>query len=638
MKVLDVTDLHSGIEQILEALKTHYSEIVQIEAAVKGFIALEDEFKGKGGEAIRGFYEETHIPLLSFYKSFLTDYQSRLEAMKSELYALEPVNNGYIAEQFLSDELRIGLKKVENETVTLTDEANQIIASVADIVVLPRLDDSEFLNHLNTANRHRKDTIEALNQFDYQQSMSIRLLQDDVLKMQQYVKEVKTLFKSGELQVDTFKSGSLKTHGIDELIKTDVEANSCSREELELAEQKRIEELKNKLITASSTEEYLKIANEIGFENLTEEQQQIVTNLEIAKQNIEIAKGMGVGLYDAGKDLVTGIWNLVTKPGETVEGVIQSVTHPVETSNYIIKSVVDSFVRDMINGDAYSRGHWVSYALASVIGAKGAGSVAKTGISTTKAVVQKGATAATNMIEAPDITKYLPYAPQHQMAFPGGVPYNVVNGEGLKEQLISMARVESKGTGNRDADIPPAFKQEEFASSYEARINQTPALINSKVEFEGIRGESLCTLKPPPDPKLKRILDEVGIEGIQYKNGVPDFSPVSKAQIEIDFMLGGKGSYGGKARTYNFAQADQKLADKLNESVELARQFGMEPGGITAKDIDKYRTINQLTWHEVNDVKIMQLVPTEINKRFGHLGGVGEINTGAFEPGGFANK
>lgn len=29
----------------------------------------------------------------------------------------------------------------------------------------------------------------------------------------------------------------------------------------------------------------------------------------------------------------------------------------------------------------------------------------------------------------------------------------------------------------------------------------------------------------------------------------------------------------------------------------------------------------------------MQLVPTEINAKFGHLGGVGEINVGFFEPG-----
>lgn len=31
----------------------------------------------------------------------------------------------------------------------------------------------------------------------------------------------------------------------------------------------------------------------------------------------------------------------------------------------------------------------------------------------------------------------------------------------------------------------------------------------------------------------------------------------------------------------------------------------------------------------------MQLVPTKMNSTFGHLGGVGEMNAGAFEPGGF---
>ncbi|WP_076513994.1 HNH endonuclease [Priestia flexa] len=186
--------------------------------------------------------------------------------------------------------------------------------------------------------------------------------------------------------------------------------------------------------------------------------------------------------------------------------------------------------------------------------------------------------------------------------------------------------------------MPAAFRQNEFASSYEARLNQTPSPINSKVEFEGIRGESLSTLKPPPDPELKRILDEAGIKGIQYKNGVPDFSPVAKAQVEINYMLGGKSVYGGKARRANFIQSDQKLAEKLNNSAELARQFGMEPGTIRARDIKKYREINNFTWHELNDVKTMQLVPTKVNSEFGHLGGVGEINAGAFGPGGFANK
>ncbi|MDJ1474548.1 HNH endonuclease [Bacillus sp. LS15-K4] len=208
----------------------------------------------------------------------------------------------------------------------------------------------------------------------------------------------------------------------------------------------------------------------------------------------------------------------------------------------------------------------------------------------------------------------------------------------IQSRISNLESGGVKGTGNREAEVPPAFRQTDFASSYEARLNQTPALENPKVEFEGIRGESKCILKPPPDRQLKQILDEVGIEGIQYKNAVPDFSPTAKAQVEINYMLGGKGTYGGKARRANFVQSDQKLADQINGSPELASQFGMESGKISARDIKKYREKNKLTWHELNDVKTMQLVPTKINSEFGHLGGVGEINAGAFKPGGFANK
>ncbi|MFE4243473.1 hypothetical protein [Peribacillus butanolivorans] len=47
----------------------------------------------------------------------------------------------------------------------------------------------------------------------------------------------------------------------------------------------------------------------------------------------------------------------------------------------------------MVNGNAYSRAHWVSYALGtdvtSVVGTKGAGAVTNTGAATTKAAAVK---------------------------------------------------------------------------------------------------------------------------------------------------------------------------------------------------------------------------------------------------------
>jgi len=103
-------------------------------------------------------------------------------------------------------------------------------------------------------------------------------------------------------------------------------------------------------------------------------------------------------------------------------------------------------------------------------------------------------------------------------------------------------------------------------------------------------------------------------------------------------MLCGTGKQGTDARRTNFAQADRKLADMLNNTPDMARQFGMEPGRIKATDISKYRDKYKFTWHELNDGKTTQLVPSKINGTFGHTGGVGEINAGAFESGGSATR
>ncbi|MEY9869067.1 putative ribonuclease toxin of YeeF-YezG toxin-antitoxin module [Peribacillus sp. B2I2] len=206
--------------------------------------------------------------------------------------------------------------------------------------------------------------------------------------------------------------------------------------------------MKAQLDPVTDPDEFLKIAKQIGYENLAPNQQQYVMQLEAAKQTADIAKGIGVGLYDVGKDFVTGVWDFVTDPGETVEGVANSIMHPIKTYKYISKSISDSYERDMVNGDAYSRAHWVSYALGtvvtSVVGTKGAGAVTKTGIATTKAAAVKGVTKAKELVSIPNL---LPYNPKNQLSLAGGVPYNVVNGAGLKEQLISMARVESEVNG-----------------------------------------------------------------------------------------------------------------------------------------------------------------------------------------------
>lgn len=142
-------------------------------------------------------------------------------------------------------------------------------------------------------------------------------------------------------------------------------------------------------------------------------------------------------------------------------------------------------------------------------------------------------------------------------------------------------------------------------SNYNARINQTPKNGNGG-HWTGKRGESSFVLDEPIACKNGDIVSE-----IPYKNGVPDFSKHALRQVAIDNMTNNRSS--------NFRQADEVLAKNWSKIKFNGKTW-------SARDVSNYRINNGLTWHEMNNMQTMQLVPTEINATWGHLGGVGEYN------------
>ena len=142
-------------------------------------------------------------------------------------------------------------------------------------------------------------------------------------------------------------------------------------------------------------------------------------------------------------------------------------------------------------------------------------------------------------------------------------------------------------------------------STYNARLIQTPKDGNGG-HWSSARGESEFILDEP----IIRP-DGTQITRVQYQNAVPDFSPFQEAQVKILSMT--------NSRSRNFSQADEALADYWTKVRHNGQTW-------TARNVADYRTSNGLTWHEMNNMESMQLVPTEVNARFGHLGGVGEYN------------
>ncbi|MCK1992173.1 hypothetical protein GW626_17615 [Peribacillus muralis] len=447
--------LLSAMQTRVEQYKTLQEQLSELKKGFQSIVTLDDELQGQGAEAIKGFYKaqidvvDAWLRLIHRHIAFFSGIQG--DATEANLHQT------VVTVPFLEEELLNANRNAKEMVTAQKNDLKKIFAKVDDIIQLQPFSDDAFFDNIEKAETKRTETIHKVNEIDHKWTSEYAKSEQDQVALTALMEQLKlSSTRGGEVSPLYFNATAYKNS---EAYKNLEVRKKETAEYLQVkqaeAENRRIKDLKAQLEHVTDPDEFLKIAKQIGYENLAPTQQQLVMQLESAKQTADIAKGIGTGLFDVGKDFVTGIYDLVTDPGQVVEGVANSIMHPIETYKYISKAISDSYERDMINGDAYSRSHWVTYALGtvvtSVVGTKGAGAITKTGVATTKAAAVKGATKAKELASIPNL---LPYNPKNQLSMAGGVPYNVVDGVGLKERLVRMAKVESevggRGTSNVD--------------------------------------------------------------------------------------------------------------------------------------------------------------------------------------------
>ena len=117
--------------------------------------------------------------------------------------------------------------------------------------------------------------------------------------------------------------------------------------------------------------------------------------------------------------------------------------------------------------------------------------------------------------------------------------------------------------------------------------------------------------RPPGNEKTwGEILDQNEIDGIEFKDGEPDFTPTSKGTVEVDDFT--------EDRNANFTQADEKLAEQWTSEGKDGKEW-------TPQDIKDYRKENNLSWHERSDMKTLDLTPQEVHGNVPHSGGISAL-------------
>lgn len=123
-------------------------------------------------------------------------------------------------------------------------------------------------------------------------------------------------------------------------------------------------------------------------------------------------------------------------------------------------------------------------------------------------------------------------------------------------------------------------------------------------------GDYVPQSKNPDGKPWSEILERYDIDSIPFNDGYPDFSDIAEETIEIEDFT--------ENRDLNFTQADRATAEKWNEEGKDGRTDWK------ASEVKLYRKENDLTWHECEDTKTLQLVPSELHNNVPHSGGISE--------------
>lgn len=213
MKTLEVNSLLQGLEGTLNDLENKQEQVTTVQQAITGFTSLENDLKGSAGNSLRSFYNNCHHPFLKYIQQSMADYKDIINSVENAVNSFESSKDGYISQAYIENDVKEGFEKVETTTIEMTNDANNILANVQDLVSIKNIDESEVMDAVTRGNTKAAEIVEELHALDESQTSALEPIKEDLQVMKNFLSSIESKFSNGEISVSNFKVSALQ--GID---------------------------------------------------------------------------------------------------------------------------------------------------------------------------------------------------------------------------------------------------------------------------------------------------------------------------------------------------------------------------------------------------------------------------------------